>query len=121
MKNFIAFTAILASSSVFAKVETLAFTQIIISKDSHRATEIPYVANRSVKTWCTGYGSNLAIGSFEAAQTLDGLADGLYSCDGKFVQAQGERNNGLQVFEIAACHTVNSVDLKTDCPTPTSK
>lgn len=118
MKTLLATLALTLSASAFsAQAPSMAFSEVIIKKDNTvNELGINYRTNRSVKTWCTGMGSPIGIGSFEAAEKLDGLADGLYRCDGKFTQVPNERQNPIQVFAINGCTEVNPAELKADCP-----
>jgi hypothetical protein len=121
MKKFIVLLALVSSSAFAVEAAPLAFNQMFVKKASVSEVGIHFVTNRTVKSWCTGTGSPMSIGSFEAAQAIDALADGLYSCEGKFVQVPGERSNAIQIFEIGNCSLVNAVDLQTSCPTPAPK
>jgi hypothetical protein len=117
MKKLILGSLIALSTSAFsAETQTLTFNSMIVNKMGPNDMGITYVTNRNVKSWCTGAGSPMSFGTFEAAQTIEALADGLYSCEGKFVQIPNLRSNPIQVFEISTCTLANPKDLKTDCP-----
>lgn len=119
MKNLLMLASLVFSAQAFSAQDPIAFNQLILKKDLANPYFVTFSANRTVKTWCTGFGSAISFGSFEAAQTVDTLADGLYSCEGKFAQLPGELRNGIQIFDIANCKVVTDVELKADCPKPT--
>lgn len=122
MKKFVILASLLVSSAAFsAQTTALTFNKMILKKESQSNAGIFYVANKTVTAWCTGSGSPMSIGTFEAAQTIDGLSDALYSCEGKFVQVPGQRINPIQIFEVTSCTAVSSVELQTECPTPAPK
>jgi len=110
--------ALLSTSAFAAESKSLAFDKIIIKKNTVNDVGILYVVNRSVESWCTGFGSPLSFGNYDAAVTIDSLSAGLHECTGKFVQVPGERVNPIQVFEISSCSAVDAVELKASCPVP---
>ncbi len=113
MKNMFLIAILALTSSAFAS--DMAFTEILLKKDSKNVDEIVYVATHSMDVWCKGYGSQIEVGSFEVAQNLDTLADGLYRCTGKFAQVPGPRSNPIHVFELDGCSAANANDLKLEC------
>jgi hypothetical protein len=122
MKKLIMLSMFILSSSLFAaEAKLLTFNKLILKKSAVSDIGVHYVTNRSIETWCLGSGSSMSLGNFEAAQTIEALADGLYSCEGKFVQVPGERTSSIQVFEIGSCIATNAVELKAECPTPAPK
>lgn len=113
--------ALISTSAFAAESKSLAFNQIIIKKNTVNDIGILYVVNRSVASWCTGFGSPMSFGNYEAAVAIDSLEAGLHECNGKFVQVPGERANPIQIFEITNCTAVDAVELKATCPVPTPK
>lgn len=118
MKTILASLALSLSASAFsAVVPSLSFTEAYILKSSQvNETGVHYKTNRTLRTWCTGMGSPIDFGSVEAAEKLDGLSDGLYRCEGKFVQVPSERQNPIKLFVVNGCSEVNPAELKADCP-----
>ena len=117
MKTLLATLALTLSASAFsAQAPSLAFSEVYIQKNNIvNDAGIHFKTNRTLKTWCTGMGSPIAIGVFEAAEKLDNLSNGLYRCDGKFVQIPGDRQNPIEVFALNGCSEVNPAELKADC------
>lgn len=118
MKTILATLALTLSASAFsAQAPSSAFTEAYIKKNNTvNEMGINYTTNRTLKSWCTGMASPIGFGTFEAAEKMDSLADGLYRCDGKFVQVPNERQNAIQIFAINGCTEVNPAELKADCP-----
>jgi hypothetical protein len=115
MKTLLATLALTLTASAFA-APSLTFTETYIEKTSTSQYGIYYKTNRNVKSWCTGLGNPISFGSFEAAEKVDSLSDGLFRCEGKFVQVPGDRQNAAQVYAINGCTEVNPAELKADCP-----
>ena len=117
MKTILATLVLTLSVSAFsAQIPSSAFTEAYIKKDNKvNDTGVNYRTNRTLKSWCTGMASPIGFGSFEVAEKMDGLSDGLYRCDGKFVQIPNERQNPIEIFAINSCTEVNPAELKADC------
>lgn len=115
MKTLLATLALTLSTSAFS-APSLTFTETYIEKTSTGQYGIYYKTNRNVKSWCTGFGNPISFGTFEAAEKVDSLSDGLFRCEGKFVQVPGDRQNAAQVYAINGCTEVNPAELKADCP-----
>lgn len=118
MKTLLATLALTLGASAFAaQTPSAAFTEAYIKKDGKvNETGVNYRTNRTLQSWCTGMASPISFGAFEAAEKFDGMADGLYRCDGKFVQVPNERQNPIAVFAINGCSEVNPAELKAECP-----
>lgn len=118
MKALLATLVLTFSASAFsAKVPSAAFAEAYIKKDSNvTETGINYRTNRTLKTWCSGMASPVSFGTYEAAEKFDNMTDGLYRCDGKFVQVPNERQNPIEIFAINGCSEVNPAELKAECP-----
>lgn len=99
-----------------AQATSLILGEAYIQKNSNHPQGITYKAQDSLKSWCTGLGSQISFGAFEAAEKVDAMAEGLFRCEGKFVQVPGSRQNPIQIFSISGCTELNPVDLKTECP-----
>lgn len=118
MKMILATLALTLSTSAFTAIApSSAFTEAFIKKDNKvNDTGVHYRTNRTLKSWCTGMASPVGFGSYEVAEKMDALSDGLYRCEGKFVQIPNERQNPIEIFAINNCIEVNSAELKADCP-----
>lgn len=115
MKKFMLLLA-LSTTTAMGASESITFNQIILKKTSIENSGTILTVNRDLKTWCMGLGSQLSIGTFEVAEKLNNLSDGLYSCEGKFVKLTSDHTTPVQGFEISSCTEVSAVSLKTDCP-----
>lgn len=117
MKTLLATLALTLSASAFsAQAPSLTFNELYIEKTSSNQYGIYYKTNRTTKSWCTGFGNPISFGAFEAAEKIDTLADGLFRCEGKFVQVPGDRQNAAQIYAVSGCTEVNPAELKADCP-----
>lgn len=117
MKTLLATLALTLSVSAFsAQVPSLTFTETYIEKTSTNQFGLYYKTNRNLKSWCSGFGNTISFGVFESAEKVDSLSDGLFRCEGKFVQVPGDRQNAVQIFAINGCTEVNPAELKAECP-----
>jgi len=115
MKKLILGLALLSTSAMAAAPSSMIFNEVFLKKGTGEMG-LQLIVNRDVKTWCVGYGSQLSVGTFEVGEKVDGLANGLYKCEGKFVQVRAEHTTPIQAFEIGTCSEINPVELKADCP-----
>lgn len=117
MKTLLATLALTLSASAFsASAPSITFNETYIEKNSANQYGIYYKTNRNLKSWCTGFSTQIAFGAFEAAEKVEAMADGFFRCDGKFAQVPGERQNAIQIYSINGCTEVNPAELKADCP-----
>lgn len=116
MKKLIVALALISTSAMAATPASMIFNEVFLKKGTSGEMGFQLIVNRDMKTWCMGYGSQLTVGTFEVGEKIDGLADGLYKCEGKFVQIRQEHTTPIQAFEIGTCSEINSADLKAECP-----
>ena len=105
-----------SSTTALAAPVSMTFDQILLKKSSIENAGTVLTVNRELKTWCMGLGSQLSVGTFEVAEKLNTLVDGLYTCEGKFVKLTSDHSTPVQGFEISSCTEINAVSLKADCP-----
>lgn len=116
MKKLIMSLALVSTSAMAATPTSMIFNEIILKKTNSKELGLQLIVNRDTQTWCSGFGSQLSIGTFEVGEKIDALAEGLYKCDGKFVKVRTELSSPAQAFEIGTCSEINAVELKADCP-----
>lgn len=114
MKNLLA-SIVFVFSAFSAQAASLTFNEIYIQKDTTNSYGAYYKTNRSLKAWCTGLGSAISFGTFEAAEKIEKFENGFFRCEGQFVQIPGDRQNAAQIFKIGECSELNPAELKNEC------
>ncbi len=111
MKNVIAL-ALVTIASTFAFAETLTYTEVVLNKNNQDENGMFYLASPVAK-WCRDVTTVVQFSSFEAAQYVEGLNNGFYVCQGKFLS--GQFVAPLQIFSISKCSVEDPVKLKERC------
>jgi hypothetical protein len=123
MKAVILLSLVLSAFAAQAAIPPIAppppraitFTNALITKQFPSADgNFLLVVNRDTAEWCTGHVCGLDLNSFPVAQALEGLADGIYSCDGQFVAQPG--TSRCQVYALSNCRAQDPNALRSSCP-----
>lgn len=115
MKKLIFAFAFAASMQALAAApRALTLTEILLRRSTDRIGTIELVGNESVASWCTGLGQGIDIGSFAAAREIEALSNGLYICQGEFVNTPSRPR--IQIFGLRNCVSQDPDALKARCP-----
>lgn len=117
-KVFALLSVLVLSAPAMADVKPMTFDSIILKKDTKNQYGIVYVPNRQVEAWCLGQGSPMSVMTYEAAETMEKLEDGLFRCQGKYVQIPSDRTFPIQIFSIESCTELNPTELRAESCKP---
>jgi hypothetical protein len=113
-------TLTLSLTAAATEIRPMTFDSILLTKNSKSTYGLVYIPNRLIEAWCAGFGNPMSVMSYEVAETMEKLADGLYRCSGKFLQVPSDRTYPVQIFQLDSCIEKNPVDLRaSSCPIPT--
>ena len=108
MKLSLLLAIVLCGFSSFAGPITL--TSAIVIKTTTNG-DFGIHLNRDATEWCTGTSRGATISAFQVASTLEGMDDGIYSCDGEFMAIPGEAR--VSIFSLGTCTPYN--DIQKSC------
>jgi hypothetical protein len=105
------FLAVAANSAYGAPLTS---TETWITKTMNHIGNLQINGHRTLADWCANRGNAIEFGSFQAAQAVDALGDGLYRCEGEFVNTP--EKSQVILFQIDRCDLLVPSDLKKSCP-----
>jgi len=112
-KMFLSAALVLISTSAFAITNQITYKQIVLDKNMQDQNGLALIASFSTQAWCNEIRGPAHFENFKTAQYVEGLADGLYLCDGEFVRYP--MSQPVDIFSINNCSPKTLADLNKNC------
>ena len=114
MKKIFLLTSLIISSAL-AQASNITFNEVLLKKNMKSPIGVSFTSYFDVQQWCTKRGTAFEISSYQVAQELEKLEDGLFRCLGQFTQLIYEP---IHAFQITKCTAMDPEEMQLQCPEP---